>query len=276
MRITARAKINWTLDVLGTRDDGYHELDTVMQPISLHDTLTFAPADSLHLSVDGVAPNENNLVLKAARALKAFCGTTHGADIRLEKRIPLCAGLGGGSADAAATLKALNKLWELGLSFDTLSQIALTLGADVPFCLMDAPARARGIGERLSPVDSRLCCPLVLVQPCAGLLTKDVFARFTPLPKPLDMDEAVAALESGDLARLSTCAGNALLPAATSMQPILTNTISDLYARGATFAQMTGSGSVVFGAFEQASQADSAAQALKERYPVVLRAEAVV
>ena len=276
MRIEARAKINWTLDVLGKRADGYHELDTIMQPLALHDTLDIEPADALSLTVDGMPADDNNLVWKAARALNRFCGASFGAQIHLIKRIPLGAGLGGGSADAAATLKALNALWNLELSYETLSDIALSLGADVPFCLLDHTSRARGVGERLSPVTSRLACPLVLVQPCEGLLTKDVFARYVPLKKPLDIDGAVEALEKNDLGALAAYAGNALMPAAISLQPILKQAIDDLSEHGARLSQMTGSGSVVFGAFSSDAEAEKAYQALKEQYPVVLKTQTAV
>lgn len=276
MRITARAKINWTLDVLGQRADGYHELDTVMQPLSLCDALDIAPADALTLSADGMAADERNLVLRAARALNRACGTAYGARIRLHKRIPIGAGLGGGSADAAATLRALNALWQLNLSREALADIAFSLGADVPFCLLDAPARARGVGERLSPLNAALACPLVLVQPCEGLLTKDVFSRYAPSGKALNVAGAAEALQNGDLQALAALAGNALAPAAYSLRPILLRAVADLSSNGALLAQMTGSGSAVFGAFDGAEAADRAYRALVDRYPVVLRAETAV
>ena len=148
MLIRANAKINWTLDTVGVRADGYHLLDMLMQSISLHDTLTLEPAEDVTFSADGatrVPQDEGNLALRAALALRRHAGTAQGAMIHLHKRIPSGAGLGGGSADAAAVLHGLNALWELNLPMETLRQIGLTLGADVPFCLMGGLAHVRGI-----------------------------------------------------------------------------------------------------------------------------------
>ena len=157
MEIQARAKINWTLNVTGKREDGYHLLDMLMQPIALHDTLYIEAADGLTLTVecaDGLSAGDDNLVLRAARALQAIGGISRGASMRLIKRIPMGAGLGGGSADAAAALKGLNKLWGIGLDLPALCRIGERLGADIPFCLHDAPRRAQGIGENLTPIES--------------------------------------------------------------------------------------------------------------------------
>ena len=155
MLIRANAKINWTLDIVGVRADGYHLLDMLMQSISLHDTLTLEPAEDVTFSADGatrVPQDESNLALRAALALRRHTGTERGATIHLHKRIPSGAGLGGGSADAAAVLHGLNALWELNLPMETLRQIGLTLGADVPFCLMGGLAHVRGIGEVIEPL----------------------------------------------------------------------------------------------------------------------------
>ena len=139
LKIQARAKINWTLDVVGVLPNGYHDLDMLMQSVTLCDQMTMEDADALTLSVrmgGGYVPaDESNLVLRAARALQAHTGCTKGAAITLRKYIPVAAGMGGGSSDAAAALKGLNVLWGLGLSDDTLEEIGLTVGADVPFCI---------------------------------------------------------------------------------------------------------------------------------------------
>ena len=180
MEIQARAKINWTLNVTGKRQDGYHLLDMLMQPIALHDTLIIEKAEGLALTVEGMgdlSAGEDNLVLRAARALQALCGISRGASLHLIKRIPMGAGLGGGSADAAAALKGLNKLWGIGLDLPALCRIGERLGADIPFCLHDAPRRAQGIGEILTTIESGVF-PLILLQPCAALSTKEVFTAY--------------------------------------------------------------------------------------------------
>ena len=178
MLIRANAKINWTLDTVGMRADGYHLLDMLMQSISLHDTLTLEPAEDVTFSADGatrVPQDEGNLALRAALALRRHAGTAQGAMIHLHKRIPSGAGLGGGSADAAAVLHGLNALWELNLPMETLRQIGLTLGADVPFCLIGGLAHVQGIGEVIEPLPCPRIYHLVIIQPCRALSTPQVF-----------------------------------------------------------------------------------------------------
>ena len=190
--IYAPAKINWALDIVGQRPDGYHLLDSLMQPLALSDRLYIRPAHTLSLEIDGspdLVPDENNLVLRAARALKEYAHVDQGAHIILEKRIPMGAGLGGGSADAAAILTALDEIWDLGLTMGELEKIGLSIGADVPFCLFNAPARAQGIGEILSPIPCKRTFPLVLLQHCAPLSTKAVFEAWHQSPaQPSNME----------------------------------------------------------------------------------------
>jgi len=162
----AYAKINLSLEVIGRRDDGYHDIITVMQMVDLHDTLTFTPAEDLTLESDSpelTATGEVNIALKAANALRDATGTKSGAHIQLEKRIPLTAGLGGGSSDAAATLRGLNELWGLKLSNSELSEIGSYVGSDVPFLLGGPTALVEGRGERVTPVPSPPPCWVVLV-----------------------------------------------------------------------------------------------------------------
>lgn len=277
MEIRARAKINWSLDVTGVRPDGYHLLDGVMQPIALHDTLRLEPSKELRLTIEGapgLSPGEDNLILRAARALQAYAAGCVGADITLVKRIPMGAGLGGGSADCAAALRGLNRLWELDLPMETLLKIGVKLGADVPFCLMDQPCRAQGIGEILTPIPCRRTLPLVLLQPCRALSTKEVFAAYhqSAVPSP-DTDGAVAALASGDLARMNQAAGNVLESASIPLCPPIRSAREVLLRSGAAFARMTGSGSVVFGAFDNPAQAKAACEALRTEYDVCILTE---
>lgn len=277
MEIKANAKLNWTLDIVGRRADGYHLLDMLMQPLSLCDTLTIEESDALTLSVLGdktLDAGDDNLILKSANALNAFSGTRKGAKITLEKRIPLCAGLGGGSADAAATLNGLNDLWGLGLPKKTLAEIGLRLGADIPFCLSGAPMRVRGIGERLSPITVGKPFELVLVKPCDGLSTREVFACADALsPIHPDTPGALDALALGDLPLLRRTAANALLPAALSMRPEISTALDALMNTGAQFYAMTGSGAVVYGVYSSKTSADAAYQALLPNgYPALLRA----
>lgn len=277
----AHAKINWSLDVLGTREDGYHLLDMVMQQISLCDTLTFSPADSLRLSLSDassvrVPADGKNLVLRAAEALRARAGISLGADITLEKHIPVCAGLGGGSADAAAALRGLCALWGLRLSTDELCALALPLGADIPYCLRGGAARVGGIGETYAPVPCARAFDLVLCRPCRGLSTRDVFSALpkSALARP-DTDIVLEGLRAGSAALLCQGMRNALQDTACALRPQIRAALRDLREYGARAAMMTGSGACVFGVFTSARAAGSAYNAMRRRYDLTYCAATV-
>ena len=181
MRIDAHAKINWHLSVLYKREDGYHELDMLMQQIKLSDSVYLQKSDDISLSLARsyrIPSSDKNIAYKAAEALKEYSGYSKGAKITLEKRIPVGAGLAGGSSNAAAVLLGLNKLWELNLDYNTLAKIGLKLGADVPYCLHGGFVRARGIGEKISPILIDVQYWLVIIKPSRGLSTKNVFTNF--------------------------------------------------------------------------------------------------
>lgn len=275
MEIQARAKINWTLDIVGKRPDGYHLLDSVMQPLALCDTLWLEPAHDLTLSIAGteaLSAGPDNLVLRAAEALRQEAGIKSGAQITLTKRIPMGAGLGGGSADAAATLRGLCQLWKLSFSLEQLCKLGVRLGADIPFCLHDRPMRAQGIGEQLTPIPCSRCFPLVLIQPCAALSTKAVFSAYHQQENVAVSDTALVlnGLAHGQLSPIAAGIRNALEQASIPMRPEIAVARNALLAAGATAAQMTGSGSVVFGAFETVPQAKAAYDALRAQFPVCI------
>ena len=271
MRIAARAKINWTLDIVGKREDGYHLMDMLMQPISLADDITLLPQEELTLSVRGfprVNPGPENLALRAAVLLKQATGYTGGASIHVHKRIPVGAGMGGGSADAAGVLAGLNRLWGTGLTQAELETLGLQLGADVPFCLRGGLQRAQGVGELLMPLPCGGLYWLVVIQPCPGLSTKEVFSRFSFEAcegKP-DTQGAAEALAQGDWRRLCACLGNVLQTVSAELRPEISEAIAALRAQGAAGAWMTGSGSAVFGLFTSAPAARAAAQSLRPRW----------
>lgn len=269
MKIVARAhaKINWALNITGLRSDGYHELDMLMQSIELGDDMAFEDADALTLTVNGQPdPDpERNLVIRAARALMKHTGTNRGTAICLNKNVPARAGLGGGSADCAQTLRALNALWELGLSDETLLSIGATLGADVPFCLTGGLARVRGIGEIIDPIPEPPEVPLVLVTPGGGLSTAEVFrlwdrGNFSPIT--LDANRLRNAILRRDLAAVDTLAVNALTAPALQLMPEIGTTMERLRDLGGRAVFMTGSGSTVVAAFETLEPARVAANAL--------------
>lgn len=256
------AKINWALNITGRRADGYHLLDMLMQTIELHDTLEIESAPGLSLTVDGAPAGEENLALRAAVALNRHAGVRRGARLALTKRIPARAGLGGGSADCATVLRALNALWGLGLPDGALLEIGLGLGADVPFCLTGGLAVVRGIGEEISPVPKAPEIPLVLVVPGGGLSTGAVFSLWDSGNFPevrLDtgaLAEAVAARRLSDINRLNA---NALTAPAVSLMPEIGAWLDRMRALGAGAVFMTGSGSAVVGAFDDPEVARAAA-----------------
>ena len=279
MQTTAYAKINWALNLTGKRPDGYHLLNMLMQPIALHDDLTLTPRTDgrIRLTLEGapgLAADETNLACRAASALRsAVRDAALGVDIHLVKRIPSGAGLGGGSADAAAVLHGLNRLWDLGLTDEYLQAIGLTLGADVPFCVYGRPAQVTGIGEVISPLLMARSFPLVLLHPCAPLPTRQVFetADTVAFAVPADIEQARSAFASGQPSGIAAHCRNMLQPAAALLRPELPGALCDLTAAGAFLAMMTGSGSVVFGAFETDALADAACKRLSETFPVCIR-----
>lgn len=271
IRIHANAKINWSLDITGQRPDGYHLMDMLMQPVTLHDVVTLDSADALTLTTSGsplLPPDESHLALRAARALQQHTGCTRGAAIHVDKRIPVGAGMGGGSADAAAVLWGLNQLWDLHLTPDALEAIGLTLGADVPFCLRGGLTRTRGIGEQMTPLPCARTWSMVVIQPCEGLSTGEVFRAYHQQDTVLHpaTDDAAAALAAGDLARLAQSVGNVLQPVSEDMRPQIAQAIAALKAHGADLTLMTGSGSAVFGVFSRDDQAQHAYAALRARW----------
>jgi 4-diphosphocytidyl-2-C-methyl-D-erythritol kinase len=270
LKLTARAKVNWSLDILSRYPNGYHRMDMLMSNVSLKDELVFLPGERLKLTVEGLngIPVEDNLVLRAARALQAEAEYSGGAEIALFKRIPHGAGLGGGSADAAATLLGLDRLWKLNLSQDALRGIAQTLGADVPFFLSGGFARVSGFGEVISSLPPLRETPLVILQPCGPQSTKEVFDLYDTLDKIFhpDTEAALNALQNGDFEALGRAAGNVLQQALSPQVPQIPEAIAALDACGAVFAAMSGSGSAVFGAFADTNAALSAQRTLRKRW----------
>lgn len=272
MHVVARAKINWTLDIVGKREDGYHLMDMLMQPVELADELTLEKTENgLTLTVSGyprVKAGPDNLALRAAQALQAQTGYRGGASIHLHKRIPVGAGLGGGSADAAGVLAGLNRLWETGLTQQELEALGLRLGADVPFCLRGGLQRAQGVGEKLTPMACGGLFWLVILQPCPGLSTREVFGRFhldARESRP-DTQAAATALAAGDWRGLCRSLGNVLQGVSAELRPEIGEGIAALRAHGAAGAWMTGSGSAVFGLFTRAQVAREAQQELHQRW----------
>lgn len=271
IRARAFAKINWALDILATHENGYHEMDMLMQSISLCDTLTFEEADEIIFTVSREAdPDaERNLVVRAAKLLQKETGCTKGARIDLVKRTPAMAGLGGGSGDCAAAFRALNELWNLGLSGERLTELGFSLGADVAFCMDGGLQRVRGLGEQLEQLTACGTPEMLLVMPDGGLSTGAVFGGYDRMERTMpqiDMERAQDALLRGDYAALNECAANALTPPAMQASAAVGPAIDEMYRQGAVMARMSGSGSAVFGVFRDADEADRAQRALSGKY----------
>lgn len=260
LALSAAAKVNLVLEVLGRRADGYHEIATVMQTVDLSDRLILEDADTIACRATGfgVPTDDRNLAVRAARALAEAAGTARGVRITLDKRIPVAAGLGGGSSDAAATLIGLNRLWRLRWPAARLAEVAVTLGMDVPFFLRGGTALATGRGEKLEAVPGTGLA-LVLVNPRFGSSTAEVYGRVTPevYTDGMRARAVLGALRSRRPARVATALYNGLEAAAAPQHPEIGRMRAALLAAGALGAALSGSGPTVFGvarSFEQARQ----------------------
>ena len=278
MLLRAFAKINWTLDITGTLEDGYHYMDMLMQPVSLADEITLLPAERLLFTAEGdpaIPLDETNLAVRAVRALERETSRPLPCSIHIRKRIPSGAGMAGGSADAAAVLIGVNRFFGLGLDMETLCRIGLGLGADVPFCLRGGLVRTRGIGEQLDVQETSPVYPLVILKPEGSLRTGDIFRAWEALKHPSAPrnDDALAALKSGTVRASADAFANVLQPAAESFLPEIRDAVADLKKEGAFLSLMTGSGSAVFGLFSTARDAESAAGRLSARWQKVYPCE---
>jgi 4-diphosphocytidyl-2-C-methyl-D-erythritol kinase len=245
------AKVNLVLEILSKRADGYHEISTVLQAVDLFDRLTVEAAEGFSLvTTDPDLPAaDGNVAMRAARALADAAGIGRGARIALDKRIPVAAGLGGGSSDAAATLVALNRLWALRWSAARLAEVAIGLGMDVPFVLGRGRALATGRGERLQSPPAEGGYALVLVNPKFPLSTRDVYGRVPAgwKAEPNGTREVMAALKTRSAARLAAVLTNHLEDVVAPTVPAIGHMKAALLAAGALGAAMSGSGPTVFG-----------------------------
>ena len=266
MIIQAKAKINLTLDVLGKRPDGYHELSTIMQSINLCDTLTFKKTEkkgiSLKINNPLLPTDEKNLIYRIAHFLILEYNIRQGVSIDLIKRIPIAAGLAGGSTNAAATLFALNKLFELNISPPQLYKIGQRFGADIPFCMLGGTALAEGIGEKLKPLASHPKAWLVLVRPQVLVSTQEIFSRWQPQMAKPKSSAMITALESGDIRQVASKLSNDLAPIAMALYPQISRVMNVLQEQNALGVNMSGSGPTVFAYFDAETAAHEAIDSL--------------
>lgn len=269
----APAKVNLALHVTGRRDDGYHLLDTLVVFTGTGDRIRAAAADSDGFTITGpfaadIPADGTNLVLKARDLLHGIAGArAHPVRIELEKALPAASGIGGGSSDAAATLRALARLWGLSLSADDLAALALPLGADLPMCLAARTLRAQGIGERLTPVEGLPGLDIVLVNPGVAVATPAMFAALANRANP-PLDALPARPDFSTLLEWLAAARNDLEAPAVATVPEIASCLAALRHGGAALARMSGSGATCFGLYPTRQDAARAAAAIAAGQPL--------
>ena len=262
----AYAKINLALHVRARRDDGYHELDTLFAFVNGGDQISANPADGISLDVIGpfahaLLNGPNNLVIRAAQVMRRACGIDRGAAITLEKRLPVASGIGGGSADAAATCRLLRLLWDIDVSDAELAAMLAPLGADIPACVRSQTVRGYGIGTDLIPVDASDLrdMPVLLVNPGKPLSTGRVFAAWDTIDR--------GALGQGAALDAALAGRNDLQDAAINLCPEIASVLTALIAKEPVLARMSGSGATCFALFSDATGRDQACSEIKRAHP---------
>lgn len=270
MRLQAFAKINLGLDVLGKREDGYHEVRMIMQTIRMYDQLDMRKSvePGIHLTTNKkyIPVDENNLVWRAAKLMMDTCGIMEGVSIHLHKVIPVAAGMAGGSSDAAATLVGMNRLFHCGLSKEKLMELGVQIGADVPYCVLRGTALAEGIGEKLTVLPPMPDCWILIGKPGISVSTKYVYTTLdlnTDTVHP-DIDGMKKALEDRNLYGITERMGNVLQDVTIPAYPEVERIKEQMKTLGAVNAMMSGSGPTVFGIFDNEEKAQKACQKLRE------------
>ena len=255
IRLKARAKINLGLDVLGKREDGYHEVRMVMQTIGIYDRLilTKIPEEEIRITSNlaFLPVNENNLIYKAIKLLKDEYHFPGGISVDLNKFIPVAAGMAGGSTDAASTLFGVNRLFGLNLSMGKMMELGVRLGADVPYCVMRGTALAEGIGEKLTRITPVPHMWILIAKPQINVSTRLVYEQLDMggIQKHPDIDGIIRAIEAQDVVRIAQSMGNVLENVTVPLYPVIETIKQDMLSHGAINAMMSGSGPTVFGIF---------------------------
>ncbi|EGQ0360432.1 TPA: 4-(cytidine 5'-diphospho)-2-C-methyl-D-erythritol kinase [Staphylococcus pseudintermedius] len=257
---TAPAKINLTLDTLYKRDDGYHEVEMIMTTIDLSDRLSFEKRNDsrIVLKVDEtfIPSDDRNLAYRAALLMKETYQIKQGVTITLEKNIPVAAGLAGGSSDAAATMRGMNRLFELNRSLDELSELSAAIGSDVPFCVYGTTALCKGRGEILEILPKTPSAWVIVAKPQAGLSTPEIYGGLDlSQPFPVHTDQCLKAIEENDYDALCKSLSNRLEPVSMQLQPEIAKIKTNMLNNGADGALMSGSGPTVYGFAQRERQA---------------------
>ena len=272
MRLRAMAKINLGLDVVGKREDGYHEVRMIMQTIQLYDRLdikrTQEPGIQIQTNLSFLPVNENNLIYKAAKLLMDEFSITDGVSVKLDKRIPVAAGMAGGSTDAAAMLIGVNRLFSLGLTKRQLMERGVQIGADVPYCIMRGTALAEGIGEALSPLPPMVKCPVLIAKPSISVSTKFVYQNLKLDDTTIhpDIDRLIDDIKAKNLHDIAAHMGNVLETVTIPNYPVIDEIKKHMLSNGAVGAMMSGSGPTVFGLFDDEDTAKKAYKAMRSSH----------
>mgnify|MGYP000260141590 FL=1 len=272
IRLKARAKINLGLDVLGKREDGYHEVRMVMQTIGIYDRLilTKIPEEEIRITSNlaFLPVNENNLIYKAIKLLKDEYHFPGGISVDLNKFIPVAAGMAGGSTDAASTMFGVNRLFGLNLSMGKMMELGVRLGADVPYCVMRGTALAEGIGEKLTRITPVPHMWILIAKPQINVSTRLVYEQLDMggIQKHPDIDGIIRAIEAQDVVRIAQSMGNVLENVTVPLYPVIETIKQDMLSHGAINAMMSGSGPTVFGIFDDRSKLREATEALRNSH----------
>ena len=270
--LKALAKINLGLDVVRRREDGYHEVRMIMQTIQLYDRLdikrTQEPGIQIQTNLSFLPVNENNLIYKAAKLLMDEFSITDGVSVKLDKRIPVAAGMAGGSTDAAAMLIGVNRLFSLGLTKKQLMERGVQIGADVPYCIMRGTALAEGIGEALSPLPPMIKCPVLIAKPSISVSTKFVYQNLKLDDTTIhpDIDRLIDDIKAKNLYDIAAHMGNVLETVTIPNYPVIDEIKKHMLSNGAVGAMMSGSGPTVFGLFDDEDTAKKAYKAMRSSH----------
>ena len=271
IELKALAKINLGLDVLGRRENGYHDVRMVMQSIYLYDEVklekTAEPGITTVSNLSFLPTGDGNIAYKAARLLQEEFQITEGIKITLNKHIPVAAGLAGGSSNAAAVLFGMNRMFRLGLSQKDLMDRGVRLGADVPYCIMRGTVLAEGIGEKLSVLPAMPKCTVLIAKPPVSVSTKVVYEPLNAkeITEHPDIDGIIEGLKNNSLKQVAACMGNVLEDVTVPMHPVIDQIKQEMKSAGALNAMMSGSGPTVFGLFESRADAREAQRRIREK-----------
>ena len=270
LELKALGKINLGLDVLGRRENGYHDVRMVMQTVYLYDKIRMEkieePKIELTTNLYYLPVNENNLAYQAAKLLMDEFEIKEGVEIHLEKHIPVAAGMAGGSSNAAAVLYGMNQMFSLGLSREELMKRGVSLGADVPYCIMRGTALAEGIGEELSQLPRVPKCHVLIAKPPISVSTTMVYEKLDALElvEHPDIDGIIEGLNAGNLKKITECMGNVLERVTIEEYPVIEQIKNVMKANGALNAMMSGSGPTVFGIYDDKRKARAAAAKIRQ------------